>query len=552
MRAWALISILMLCRLCAQTPASSTTASIAGTVVNKLTGAPVKNAHVLYIKVSPGGSQGAQAISSDTDGTGHFAIQIEAASYRVWVERTGYARQAYGSRTPEGSGSLLTLAAGQQIPDLEIRLTPLGAISGSIFDDDGDPLQGVGVQVLRFSYASGRQQLIPVSGTSSNDRGEYRAYGLPAGRYLLLATPRGAPMSRPIETAALIPQAQEPFAPLFYPGVLESAEASEVAVAEGADITGMDFRLPRIRAHTLRGRLLGAMEDLPDSQLQVVLAHSDGATASYINRALGTIDKASGRFEFHAVAPGAYWLIGTQTYHGRAWSARMQVEVTAAAVPENLALALAPAFEIEGHVDVVQSTTSLAKINVRLIAAEGLAPGPPPASKVAADGSIHLTGVTPGIWDLVVDPLPEGLWIKSATYGQVDVVQGQHNIAPGPPGVLHIVLAGNGGQISGAVTAGGEPGHATVVLAPAAEELRRAPSLYRASTTQDHGLFVFKNVRPGTYKLFAFEDVEPFAWLDADVMKPLESLGETISVAEGQQVQRQLVVIPAEALLPAR
>jgi hypothetical protein len=229
----------------------------------------------------------------------------------------------------------------------------------------------------------------------------------------------------------------------------------------------------------------------------------------------------------------------------------MPIEVTATGAPENLVLALAPAFEVEGRVEVVQSTTSLARISVRLVAGEGLAPGPPPVSKVAADGSIRLTGVTPGIWDLALDPLPEGLWLKSATYGQVDVVQGQLNIAPGPPGVLHIVLAGNGGQISGAVTAGGEPSHATVVLAPAANELRRAPSLYRTTATQDHGLFVFKNVHPGTYKLFAFEDVEPFTWLDADVMKPVESLGETVSVEEGQQVQRQLIVIPAEALLPA-
>jgi Carboxypeptidase regulatory-like domain len=550
MHAWALTSTLILCGFFLQSPASRATASLDGTVVNKLTGAPVKNAHVLYIKVSLGTTETPQAISTDTDASGRFVIQIEAGSYRLWVERPGYARQLYGSRTPEGTGNSLTLAPGQQMHDLEIKLTPLGAIAGAIFDEDGDPLQGVAIQVLRFSYSTGRRQLIPVSGASSNDRGEYRAYDLPAGRYLLLATPRGAPLSRPMETAALVPQAQEPFAPLYYPGVLDSAGASEVALAEGAEITGIDFRLPKVRAVTVRGRLASPIENFAGSQVEVVLAHSDGNTGSYINRASGAIDAASGRFEFRAIAPGSYWLAASQIYRGRAWSGRIPLEVSAATASDNLAVTLTPAFELEGRVEVDPRTTSLAKLTVRLAAVDGLSPGAPPASKVAADGTFRLAGVTPGVWEMVLDSMPEGLWLKTATYGESDVLQGQLNVASGPPGVLHIVLANNGAQISGTVAGAGESGHRTVVLAPAAEELRRSASMYRAVSTQDHGVFVFKDVRPGTYKLFAFEDVEPFAWLNGEVMKPVESMGETVSVTEGEHVERQLTVIPAEALLP--
>jgi Carboxypeptidase regulatory-like domain len=553
MHAWALSSILMLGGLFIQIPPPPSAASFDGTVFNKLTGAPVKNAHVLYIQVAPRGGDAAQPISTDTDASGRFAIQIEAGSYRLWVERPGYARQTYGSRTPEGPGSVLTLAAGQQLHDVEIKLTPLGAIAGGVFDDDGDPLQGVGIQILRFSYSTGRQQLIPVAGASSNDRGEYRAYDLPAGRYLLLATPRGAPLSRPMETASLIPQAQEPFAPLYYPGVLDAAGASEVALAAGAEMTGIDFRLPKVRAVTIRGRLVSPIESFAGSQIQVVLAHSDGNTASYINRASGAFDAASGRFEFRAVAPGSYWLAASQIYHGRAWSGRIPVEVSAASPPENLTVSLTSTFELEGHVDVETSTTSLTKLaqlTVRMVAADGLAPGPPPSSKVGADGSFRLSGVTSGVWAFILDPMPEGLWLKAATYGESDVLQGQLNITSGPTGVLHIVLASNGAQVSGTVSGAGEPGRRIVVLAPAAEELRRSAPMYRTVSTQDHGVFVFKDVRPGTYKLFAFEDVEPFAWLDAEVMKPLESLGETVSVAEGERVERQLVTIPAENLLP--
>jgi hypothetical protein len=525
-------------------------ASFEGAVVNKLTGAPVKNAHVMYLRVAGGANDSSQAFSTDTSGDGRFAIQVEAGSYRLWVERPGYARQTYGSHSPQGTGSVLNVAPGQHLRDLDIKLTPQGAIAGSVFDEDGDPLPGVGIQILRFSYSTGRRQLIPVSGASSNDRGEYRAYDLPAGRYMLLATPRGAPLSRAMEPSAIVPQMQEPFAPLYYPGVLDSDSASEVSLAEGADLAGIDFRLPKVRAVTVRGRLLSPIEDFAGSELKVVLAHSDGNLASYINRSSGAIDKSSGRFEFRGVAPGSYWLVATQVHRGRALSGRMPLEISAAApAPENLTLGLVPAFTVEGRVEIDQGAAPLSKVTARLVSVDALALGPVPVSFVATDGSVRLAGVTPGVWDLILDPLPDGFWIKTATYGQNDILQGQLNIAPGPPGVLHVVLAGRGAEISGAVTGAGR---ATVVLVPAEPEQRRSAAMYRVAATQDQGIFVFKGVRPGSYKLFAFEEIEPFAWLDADVMKPVESLGEGISVAEGERAARQLVSIPAEALVPSR
>jgi len=498
-----LSSALTVCGLLAQTPVPSDRASLEGLVLNKLTGTPVKNAHVLYIKVATGASESGQPISTDSDAAGRFAIQVEAGSYRLWVERGGYARQTYGSRTPEGAGSLLTLEPGQQMRDLEIKLTPFGAIAGAVYDEDGDPLQGVGIQVLRFSYVTGQQQLIPAFGASTNDRGEFRAYDLPAGRYLLLATPHPAPLSRPMETTGLVPQPQQLFAPVYYPGALDSASASEISMGEGAEITGIDFRLPKVRAFTVRGRLLSPIEDLAGSDLQVVLAHSDGNLASSINRASATIDKASGRFELPSVAPGSYLLVASQLYRRIALSARIPVEVNATAAPENLTVTLAPALEVGGRVEVEQGTTSLAKVTVRLASADGLAPGPGPSSRVAADGSVRLAGVTPGVWDFSLDAMPEGLWIKSATYGDTDVLQGRLTVTAGPPSVLRIVLAENGAQVSGTVTCPRDAGQATVVLAPAAPELRRSAAMYRIASTQDPGVFVFKGFRPGTYKLFA-------------------------------------------------
>ena len=228
-----------------------------GTVTNKLTGSPVKGAHVIYTRIASGSDPAASPISRDTDIQGHFHLELGPGSYRLWVEREGFARQSYGSAVPEGTGSILSVASGQELHDLAFRITPLGALSGRVFDQDGDPLQGVGIQVLRVSYASGMRQLIPVAGASSNDRGEYRCYDLPAGRYFVLATPKGSPLSHPMEAGALVPEIQDAYVPLYYPGVVELDSASAVPVPEGGDIQQIDFRLQSIRATTLRGRIAG-------------------------------------------------------------------------------------------------------------------------------------------------------------------------------------------------------------------------------------------------------------------------------------------------------
>lgn len=506
----------------------------------------------MYIKVGMRAGEMASPISSDTDSGGHFALQLDSGDYRLWVERAGYSRQAWGARTPEGTGATLTLSPGQQIQDLTLKIVPLGAISGRVLDDEGEPVQGAGIQVLRFSYASGSRQFLPVTGASTNDRGEYRAYGLPAGRYYLLATLRGAPPTKPIETGGLIPEAQEPYAPMYYPGVLEPAAATQLPLAQGAELSDIDFHLQRVRAVTLRGRLISPLDDFTRGQVQVVLAHSEGTGASFIDRAAAAIEKTTGRFELRGVAPGLYWLVASQLNGAYSLGGRTPVEVTAPNSQENLTISLRAAFDILGSVTMEGRAAGLSTLTAAMSSSEGLALGPQPAAKVGPDGRFRLTGVTPGLWDFTLGPLPEGVRIKTAMFGDHDILRGDFYVSDGARGALQIVLSGNGAQVSGTVSEDDHPHAATVVLVPDSEELRRSPRMYRSVLAQEQGKFVFKGVPPGSYKLFAFDEVEPNSWLDPDFLKPVEALGDPISVTEGDQATRQLTLVPSDALLPQR
>jgi hypothetical protein len=227
------------------------------------------------------------------------------------------------------------------------------------------------------------------------------------------------------------------------------------------------------------------------------------------------------------------------------------IEVNAAPAREDVYLPLSAAFDIVGMVELEGAPRgNVPNVTVRLVPSEGLALGPQPASKVAADGSIRLSSVTPGHWMLAIDSLPEGLWLKSESFAGNEVVAGELNLTENARGQLRIVLAGNGAQIAGTVTANNQPAPAIVVLVPEAPELRNAHQMYRVTNATERGLFTLKDVRPGSYKLFAFREIEPFEWFDPEELKLVEDMGLSITVAEGESALRDIVAIPPETLLP--
>lgn len=528
---------------------SSTLGVVSGVVINKLTESPLKNAHVIYTKIDPAAAS-SFPLSKETDAEGRFNLQLPPGSYRLWIERSGYARQVYGALSPSGEGTALTLARGQQLGPITFRVAPLGAIAGRVMDEDGEPVQSAGIQVLRFSYANGHRELISVAGTTSNDRGEYRIFGLRAGRYLLQVSVPNAPMSRLPESGALIPEVQDAYAPSYYPGVVDVDSASPVSLSEGSELSDINFQLHKVRALGVRGRLVSPVEKFSSSQIQVVLAHNEGGVASHIGRISGSIDGATGKLEIRGVSPGSYLLVASQLFAGHALSGRVPLEVSATA-REDVTVPLVSAFEVIGTLELEGAPRgSVPNLVARLTTSEGLALGPQPVSKVGGDGSIHFSGVTPGHWTLSFDSLPEGLWIKSETFAGNEAPAGEFNFTENTRGQLHVVLAGNGGQISGTVSLGSQPCRATVVLVPSAPELRDAHQMYRVTNTTERGLFTLKGVRPGSYKLFAFQEIDPFEWFDPEQLKQVEEMGSSIDVSEGANVLRDIVAVPPDALLP--
>jgi hypothetical protein len=72
----------------------------------------------------------------------------------------GYADGASGRRRPLGPWQPITLADGERVGDIVVRMWKCAAITGIVTDEMGEPVVGVGVRVFRREFAGGRPRYI--------------------------------------------------------------------------------------------------------------------------------------------------------------------------------------------------------------------------------------------------------------------------------------------------------------------------------------------------------------------------------------------------------
>ena len=72
--------------------------------------------------------------------------------------------------------------------------------------------------------------------------------------------------------------------------------------------------------------------------------------------------------------------------------------------------------------------------------------------------------------------------------------------------------------------------------------------LYRYLTASDSGQFTLPGIRPGTYKIHAWEQLENGAHQDPVFMRPFDSAGLSVTVQNNGAETVQLGVIPVAAV----
>lgn len=154
--------------------------AISGTVVNQITGTPLKGALVEAINKGV-----VRAVLTDSKGR-FVLVDLGPADYLLNVTKAGFKNGHYSPALMGSAGGVVAVNEGGWEKDIEIRLQPLAAMSGRVTDGLRQPLVGVPVRALRAVDIDGRSVWVPSRTGTTDDRGEYRLAELEPGTYTIV------------------------------------------------------------------------------------------------------------------------------------------------------------------------------------------------------------------------------------------------------------------------------------------------------------------------------------------------------------------------------
>jgi 5-hydroxyisourate hydrolase-like protein (transthyretin family) len=548
---------------------------------------------ILELRVSPIDGAAAVFRSSPptlTDAAGRFSFEgIPPGNYRLTFSADGLATQAWGQHTIGDGGVPFTLSSGEHKSGLVMRMSAPGAVSGRLFNQQGQVAPGVPVNLLRSTYdANGEMQMRRVASSLSDDRGEYRLFYLPPGHYFLSA---GHAAGELTSTGFFVPnrltgyispnQSSEPFGLTYYPGVSTVDAAAAIDVQPGAEVTGIDLRVNSPQSFRVRGRIIDSSTKQPPEFVTTTLSvESDVVDYLGMTTSRVSYNRADGAFEIPDLPPGAYRITARgaaspPTLNGipftaapaSATSAEMKAYIAAVndaerarprasagitvtnADVDGVLLTLVESRTIAGsfRVDGQGRAFSLAELHVELRASgrsNSFATGDGPQFQAAtADGNFRIRNVLPGGYRLRVFGIPEGYYIKEARLGDNDVLESPL-IFSGLDPALNIVLSPKVANVEGiAVRADGQPMPvAQVVLIPGNRE---RVDLFKTVVTDSRGRFAIPSAAPGNYTLAAWETLEPYAYFDPEQVAQAEQFGTTLRLAESSSSVVSIAIVPA-------
>jgi 5-hydroxyisourate hydrolase-like protein (transthyretin family) len=400
-----------------------------------------------------------------TDSEGYYHLGgLPAANYQVTTFMPNMIAADNTLQFPLGFGSLVgsktvLLAAGEDVTEIDLKLARGGVIIGRVTDADDKPVvdERVSLQAVAENGQSPTLQNLPRQSSiyQTDDRGVYRIYGLPPGRYRVSVGQSASSAMGSISGFYVL---------TYHPDTNDINRATVVDLAAGAEAANVDIKVGRRgETHVLTGRVVDAENGLPVSGvrvgLQVVRDQGQGSS-------VGTIGNtgADGSFTIQGLTKNRYGVYvtsenGTSDFYsdpvmvsvadqdvaGIEIKAVRGTSISGTIVPENMDLKelLRQVSGLRVYANVFPAD---GRVTPTTIQSHGIA-------SVAADGSFTITGLRPGRAMLSVEARDNSKrpTLVKATVGGVGVTQG-FEIERQPVSGVQLIVAYGTGAIRGSVT----------------------------------------------------------------------------------------------------
>jgi hypothetical protein len=282
------------------------TATISGRVVVK--GEPAQDVLVyLHPLSSPTPSNPDAYLRARTDEGGHFRITgVAAGDYFIIPLAPEFVYA--GGNDPDIKRKQIKVSKGENVENVDIEIYRGGVITGRVTDSQGLPLVRKYVLLSRFDKSSWSIPNMSYGSSletyETDDRGVYRIFGLPAGRYLVsVGFPPSAGQVNVSRSGTFYPRT-------FHPKAANESEAKAIDVTEGSESVNVDITVLESKpARSISGWVIDADTGQPAEGIDIAYnAMSD--SRRYINHwRSGVLSGAQGEFSLKSMAPGKYQLV---------------------------------------------------------------------------------------------------------------------------------------------------------------------------------------------------------------------------------------------------
>lgn len=544
------------------------TARLRGRVVAAETGGAVRRAQVRIM----GPDIGSKTAMTDAEGRFEFR-DLPAGRFNLSATKSGFVTVQYGQTRPFESGKAIDLTDAQVMDKADIAMPRGSVISGRLVDEFGDPIADALVSAMRSAWANGRRRLQPTGRTATtNDLGQFRVYGLSPGDYFVSATVRGGEMMAvELAMAATMgggavggPTGSNPnsgYAPTYFPGTSNGAEAQKISVAVGQEAQNTDFALLPVKLSKISGTVISSDGKPVDGSMINMVPRNADVGAMMMMMGGARTDK-NGNFTITNATPGDYTLqsrsmtfVTTGGGDNMMFTARIggegsdaevgsvSVSVNGEDIP-NVIIVTSKGATATGHLTFEGGSKPDTLTNIRVSAMSADSDGPmmgigAGSGTVKPDGTFELRGLS-GMRILRAVNLPQGWVLKSIRVNGADVTDNGIEFKTGEALTgVDVVLTSKLTEVTGAVKgAGSSPAtdYTLVVFSDEPQRWSAANTRYIAATRPDQaGKFQVKNLPPGGYYAIAVDYLAQGEWNDPDVLERLKPKATKFSLDEGEK-----------------
>ncbi|HEY6392815.1 MAG TPA: carboxypeptidase regulatory-like domain-containing protein [Bryobacteraceae bacterium] len=286
---------------------------VEGRVFSQLDGTPLGGATVRLRKEEAAGfaavpdpNEGAYSSQAGIDGR-YIFTGVEPGRYRIYADRPGYLRRFYGARanTEMSPGTVVEVSAGQTMKNLDMEMSRLGAITGLVRDQAGEPVTEAQVSAMRVWYEDGVRELLPLGSVKTDVNGNFALRSLLPGKYYVCVEQklpsRIAGASRNGQRQAV----ENMLGRTCYPDAGSPRDAIAVDVRSASSVDSMELRMRPIKLFRIGGQVEWEGEARPERPLLLELIPKSRDVFVAPGHRMARVQN-DGAFLFEEVAEGSY------------------------------------------------------------------------------------------------------------------------------------------------------------------------------------------------------------------------------------------------------